>query len=169
MNVRNQNDEAVSPVIGVILMVAITVILAAVVTVFVLGETDKLDSSDKMVVLRSSATGTQVTVELTGGADVVELTALKFSFGAGYPTDGTIIANGYIVDGGEGYDADSGQLIPSATNTTSGDIFGDKKFSVGDSFRMPNDGGKFTVTGIFADGTAQVLYTKSFPIKGDGD
>lgn len=162
MNGMFKNDEAVSPVIGVILMVAITVILAAVVTVFVLGETDKLDNSEKMVVLRSSAAGDQVTVELTGGADVAELAALKFSFGAGYPE--SVTANGYIVDGDGGYDADSGQLIPSATNTTSGDIFGDKKFSVGDSFRMSNDGGKFTVVGIFADGTEQVLYTKTFPI-----
>ena len=31
----NDNDEAVSPVIGVILMVAITVILAAVIAAFV--------------------------------------------------------------------------------------------------------------------------------------
>jgi flagellin-like protein len=33
----NKNDEAVSPVIGVILMVAITVILAAVIAAFVFG------------------------------------------------------------------------------------------------------------------------------------
>ena len=32
-----KNDEAVSPVIGVILMVAITVILAAVIAMFVFG------------------------------------------------------------------------------------------------------------------------------------
>jgi flagellin-like protein len=39
MNIRNliQDEDAVSPVIGVILMVAITVILAAVIGTFVLG------------------------------------------------------------------------------------------------------------------------------------
>jgi flagellin-like protein len=39
MNIKNlfKDDEAVSPVIGVILMVAITVILAAVIGAFVLG------------------------------------------------------------------------------------------------------------------------------------
>lgn len=39
MNLKNlyKNDDAVSPVIGVILMVAITVILAAVIGTFVLG------------------------------------------------------------------------------------------------------------------------------------
>lgn len=38
----NRTDRAVSPVIGVILMVAITVILAAVIGVFVLGLQDEL-------------------------------------------------------------------------------------------------------------------------------
>jgi flagellin-like protein len=39
------DDEAVSPVIGVILMVAITVILAAVIGTFVLGLSDQADST----------------------------------------------------------------------------------------------------------------------------
>ncbi|WP_324661843.1 type IV pilin N-terminal domain-containing protein [Haloarcula sediminis] len=39
------NDDAVSPVIGVILMVAITVILAAVIATFVLGLGDSLSNS----------------------------------------------------------------------------------------------------------------------------
>jgi len=38
-----ENEEAVSPVIGVILMVAITVILAAVIAAFVFGMTDNID------------------------------------------------------------------------------------------------------------------------------
>jgi len=37
MKIFNRNEEAVSPVIGVILMVAITVILAAVIAAFVFG------------------------------------------------------------------------------------------------------------------------------------
>lgn len=41
----NEEDRGVSPVIGVILMVAITVILAAVIGAFVLGLGDDLDSS----------------------------------------------------------------------------------------------------------------------------
>lgn len=40
----DNNDRAVSPVIGVILMVAITVILAAVIGTFVLGLGDQVDS-----------------------------------------------------------------------------------------------------------------------------
>jgi len=47
MHVRNllNDDEAVSPVIGVILMVAITVILAAVIATFVLGLGDQISST----------------------------------------------------------------------------------------------------------------------------
>ena len=45
MNIKKlfQDDDAVSPVIGVILMVAITVILAAVIASFVLGLGDSQD------------------------------------------------------------------------------------------------------------------------------
>jgi flagellin-like protein len=39
-----QNEEAVSPVIGVILMVAITVILAAVIAAFVFGMTGNVQT-----------------------------------------------------------------------------------------------------------------------------
>ncbi|MFC7187858.1 type IV pilin N-terminal domain-containing protein [Halorubrum yunnanense] len=44
-NLFNTDDRAVSPVIGVILMVAITVILAAVIGTFVLGLGDSLGDS----------------------------------------------------------------------------------------------------------------------------
>ena len=47
MNLRQliNDDDAVSPVIGVILMVAITVILAAVIATFVLGLGDSLSNT----------------------------------------------------------------------------------------------------------------------------
>jgi len=47
MNVKKlfADDDAVSPVIGVILMVAITVILAAVIATFVLGLGEQISSS----------------------------------------------------------------------------------------------------------------------------
>lgn len=51
----NETDRAVSPVIGVILMVAITVILAAVIGSFVLGLGDQLDSQGPQVSLGVSA------------------------------------------------------------------------------------------------------------------
>ncbi|MDZ7746553.1 MAG: type IV pilin N-terminal domain-containing protein [Halobacteriales archaeon] len=47
MNIKNlfEDDSAVSPVIGVILMVAITVILAAVIGTFVLGLGSNISSA----------------------------------------------------------------------------------------------------------------------------
>ena len=55
---RESTDRAVSPVIGVILMVAITVILAAVIGVFVLGLADDLGDGP-----------TQATLSFEGGED----------------------------------------------------------------------------------------------------
>jgi flagellin-like protein len=45
LNALLDDDDAVSPVIGVILMVAITVILAAVIATFVLGLGDQISST----------------------------------------------------------------------------------------------------------------------------
>jgi flagellin-like protein len=62
------DDRAVSPVIGVILMVAITVILAAVIGTFVLGLGDSLGGSATAGV---SVSGDTATVANMGTADEV--------------------------------------------------------------------------------------------------
>jgi len=67
-----QNEEAVSPVIGVILMVAITVILAAVIAAFVFGMSGNI-SSTKSVAATASHTvdgaNQVITVTYQGGKD----------------------------------------------------------------------------------------------------
>jgi flagellin-like protein len=62
-------DRAVSPVIGVILMVAITVILAAVIGTFVLGLGDQVDENAPQVTLSFNydTDGTTVNVTHDGG------------------------------------------------------------------------------------------------------
>ena len=45
-----KNDEAVSPVIGVILMVAITVILAAVIAAFVFGMSGNISKTKTVAI-----------------------------------------------------------------------------------------------------------------------
>jgi flagellin-like protein len=66
-----QNDErAVSPVIGVILMVAITVILAAVIGTFVLGLGDQLGDTTPQASLDISADSGTITIEHTGGDEL---------------------------------------------------------------------------------------------------
>ena len=76
-NLFNNDDRAVSPVIGVILMVAITVILAAVIGTFVLGLGDQLgDSAPQASFSVDDVNDTNVTITKTGGAtlDPTDLT-----------------------------------------------------------------------------------------------
>ena len=70
--VFNTDDRAVSPVIGVILMVAITVILAAVIGTFVLGLGDSLGDSQPSAQLGLDVddTNDQVTLSHDGGDSI---------------------------------------------------------------------------------------------------
>ena len=63
-----QNEDAVSPVIGVILMVAITVILAAVIAAFVFGMAGGI-SKTKAVAATSRQNGNDIVVTWQGGQD----------------------------------------------------------------------------------------------------
>ncbi|WP_082223164.1 type IV pilin [Methanoculleus sp. MH98A] len=73
-----KNEEAVSPVIGVILMVAITVILAAVIAAFVFGMTGNVQST-KNVAVTATQTGENVTIVFQGGADANSVTWLNWT------------------------------------------------------------------------------------------
>ena len=90
------NNRAVSPVIGVILMVAITVILAAVVGSFVLGLAGDVSESAPTVQIDFSYNSEEEQVTLThdGGSsfssDTVRLT------GAGDPIDLNDWGNGQV-------------------------------------------------------------------------
>ncbi|GAB6880422.1 type IV pilin [Halorubrum gandharaense] len=73
------DDRAVSPVIGVILMVAITVILAAVIGTFVLGLGDQIGENAPQATFSTdvdgfdndtSGGGLEFTIEKTGGQDI---------------------------------------------------------------------------------------------------
>ncbi|WP_440991127.1 type IV pilin [Haloarchaeobius baliensis] len=65
------NDDAVSPVIGVILMVAITVILAATIGAFVLGiGTQSETAPQNQFTWDFTASGDRVVVEHGGGAQL---------------------------------------------------------------------------------------------------
>ena len=72
-NLFNKDERGVSPVIGVILMVAITVILAAVIGTFVLGLGDQIGGSATAGVTVDGDNTTDVTITLTntGTADRV--------------------------------------------------------------------------------------------------
>ena len=71
-----KNDEAVSPVIGVILMVAITVILAAVIAAFVFGMAGNIQKT-KVVAASAYHDGTKITVTYQGGQDAALVSSIK--------------------------------------------------------------------------------------------
>ena len=79
---RTTNDEAVSPVIGVILMVAITVILAAVIAAFVFGTVGNVKTEKQIAVAASQTLDTasddyRTIVTFHGGRDFRDLSALE--------------------------------------------------------------------------------------------
>lgn len=103
MNIRElfEDDNAVSPVIGVILMVAITVILAAVIATFVLGLGSQVSDTAPQVSFDfdwdSSATTGSADIQ-AGGAGVLTIT---------HAGGGTLEAGNLgIVVAGTSYDAD---------------------------------------------------------------
>ncbi|MFC4357234.1 type IV pilin N-terminal domain-containing protein [Halobium salinum] len=81
------DDRAVSPVIGVILMVAITVILAAVIGTFVLGLGEQVGPSAPQASFSFDQAGSDVTISHDGG-DKIEGADLEIR------VDGTAVADG---------------------------------------------------------------------------
>ena len=74
----DDDDRAVSPVIGVILMVAITVILAAVIGTFVLGLGDQVQTTAPNAQIAFDASSDEVTVSHDGG-DTIDAEEVKFT------------------------------------------------------------------------------------------
>jgi flagellin-like protein len=89
-----RDDEAVSPVIGVILMVAITVILAAVIGTFVLGLGSEIEGGQP-----PQATFTFSFESGTAGSP--DCSGTSFTGGSSSDTDGTLTVTH---DGGDGID-----------------------------------------------------------------
>jgi flagellin-like protein len=72
-----KNDEAVSPVIGVILMVAITVILAAVIAAFVFGMSGNISKTKTVAITVQKIDSTHISVMNNGGQDASSLVAIN--------------------------------------------------------------------------------------------
>ena len=75
--VTRKNDEAVSPVIGVILMVAITVILAAVIAAFVFGMSGNISKTKTVAITTQKINSTAISVMNNGGQDAATLVGLN--------------------------------------------------------------------------------------------
>ena len=83
MAFTKKNEEAVSPVIGVILMVAITVILAAVIAAFVFGMAGNASKTKIVAVTagRDNANSGNVIVTNHGGQDAARITTVTITQG----------------------------------------------------------------------------------------
>ena len=69
MAFSRKNDEAVSPVIGVILMVAITVILAAVIAAFVFGMSGNIQKTRIVAATATQPDANHIIITYNGGQD----------------------------------------------------------------------------------------------------
>ena len=128
-----ENTEAVSPVIGVILMVAITVILASVIAVFVFGLAGNLESSmHKDVIFKTGVdnTGKLITIQAFAGKDLGRISYITATNGSSYWLPKGITKN-----------SDAGWLHVGRINTTT----------------IPRNDKTVVFTATFSDGTEQVV------------
>jgi flagellin-like protein len=75
----SKNEEAVSPVIGVILMVAITVILAAVIAAFVFGMAGNVQKTKIVAATAAQQGQTTIYVTYQGGQDAIQVSTLTYN------------------------------------------------------------------------------------------
>ena len=133
-----ENEDAVSPVIGVILMVAITVILAAVIAAFVFGMTGNMQGT-KVVSIGSKLDGDNIVLTINGGPDLATLQGL------------TITLGGEPVETGA-YNTGSSTTITSITS-----------FKVGDTITIPaGERGRLLVVGKWSDGAEQIIIDHTY-------
>jgi len=131
-------EDAVSPVIGVILMVAITVILAAVIAAFVFGLAGSTGTSKNVGLTVSIDAEKYVVVTIQGGTDLASLTEITYSVNNGDSYDDFVNRS----DAGDlVYPLNVGKVINSTDTISSGT--------------------RVIVKGTFSDGSNQILYDRT--------
>jgi archaeal type IV pilus assembly protein PilA len=132
-----RNEEAVSPVIGVILMVAITVILAAVIAAFVFGFAENISKAKVIAATAQQPDATHIVVTYRGGQDAQTCVGVRWIVSS--PT-GAIIGSTLM-----GTDTALGSASP---------------LTVGWGATLSGTAGKdhLIATAYFSDGFSQVVY-----------
>ncbi len=153
-------EDAVSPVIGVILMVAITVILAAVIAAFVFGmagTTTTTKTVGATLALNKTTPATHIALQFTGGADLPALSYIMVNYDGGVvefanEDDASTIDDKAKVDTAG---SEPTHIIPNDATT----------FKVGSTIFInvdkPTSGHKFTILGGFNDGSTQILLDRT--------
>jgi len=147
-----KDDEAVSPVIGVILMVAITVILAAVIGTFVLGLGDQVQSTSPSASFTfeynnaTGAPGDDLEVTHDGGDSIPsgELNASASGLHANDANDADS-STGYEDARWVGDLFSSGDVDAGSTDTLEG---ADMVTADGDAFETANDHADFSAATV---------------------
>ncbi|MFB6082709.1 MAG: type IV pilin [Halorientalis sp.] len=128
------DDEAVSPVIGVILMVAITVILAAVIATFVLGLGEQVSSTAPTASFSfqydegADSTAQEGNLTVThGGGDAIKYNQLYIRGQVGGPGDSGVSGNldsswkAYVTNSGDSVGGTASGSVGSTSAVTAGD------------------------------------------------
>jgi flagellin-like protein len=143
MVLTEETDEGVSPVIGVILMVAITVILAAVIAAFVFGMAGNISKTKVVAVTVTKQGLSGITLTNNGGQDQGSLLSINATTSPTAPTSCSV--NGGI-----------------ATAALTGGICQNTNPTVGSTLQLITSNGygvntHLIVVGSFSDGVDQVL------------
>jgi len=155
MAFSKKNEEAVSPVIGVILMVAITVILAAVIAAFVFGMAGNIQKTKVVAATATRLNADTVIVTYSGGQDANSLEVIQWQANGANAVgvSGSVNATGcmFTVTG-----TDPSATAP-LTATYNKDIL-----AVGASGKITADtSSNIAGIGYFADGTSQVIFQQT--------
>lgn len=160
MNTRElfSDDDAVSPVIGVILMVAITVILAAVIGAFVIGIGD-----DQETVPQASWDASQSTeeIEFSDGTEDVETVSVSHQSGASISQDNLEVT----VEGEQAWDIDDDQEAVALWDGDDDVSAGDNERVVGYDADLEEGDDLETGTQLDTDDTVRIVWTSD----GGGD
>jgi len=112
------DDDAVSPVIGVILMVAITVILAAVIATFVLGLGDSVSNNAPQATFEFNPSDNTIT--MTGGDEITASKITATVDGTDYATSGP---NNYGLEVGSSSTITAGTVIYDGDSNNNAETF----------------------------------------------
>jgi len=131
--IKSEMENAVSPVVGTILMVAIVVILAAVVAAWAFGMSGNIQVTKVIGFSATKTDDNHISIMNMGGADTGSLTAITATTS---PDAGTQSATGGLTVG-------SNAILTANTL----DAYQNRQ--------------TVTVVGTFSDGSTQVLYQKT--------
>ena len=151
----SKDEEAVSPVIGVILMVAITVILAAVIAAFVFGMGSSLKKNYLVAATVSQVTTEKIDITYNGGPDTDSLDYIKVRL-----ISGANPANVYTATIGNTTDAAADVPVGTSITIPGADGTNPTTTIIPNTIITPSDFAErdhVTVTATFLDGMSQVI------------